>query len=93
MNLSANGRAQHLLEYGRLDFGTSVRVAKFNSRTARSINVPFTLPEAQAATKKADVKLMMAPVLVTLAHSPLALLGNSYYGSSAYTSRVPLLEV
>ena len=57
------------------------------------MNVPLSLAEAQNATANTDVALMMAPVLVALAHSPLALLGQSCYASSAYKSRLPLLEV
>ncbi|KAJ6487974.1 hypothetical protein C8R45DRAFT_1097823 [Mycena sanguinolenta] len=61
-------------------------------QTARSLGVSLTPAEAKTAVDGTDISLMMAPLFVAMAHSPLALIGPTGYATSQFTSRVPLLE-
>ncbi|KAJ6497598.1 hypothetical protein C8R45DRAFT_983537 [Mycena sanguinolenta] len=60
--------------------------------TAKRMKVQMSPGEASTAVARTDIAKMMGPILVALAHSPLALLGQSCYASTAYSSRVALLE-
>ena len=60
---------------------------------AKDQSVRLTTAEAEAAVADADLGLMMAPMFVAFALSPLALLGPIAYRSGPYKSRVPLIEV
>ncbi|KAF7374676.1 hypothetical protein MSAN_00352600 [Mycena sanguinolenta] len=66
--------------------------AEYLLQSARSIGVPLSSAEAQAAVTDTDLGLMTAPLLVALAQSPLLLLGPISYASTPYKSRIALLE-
>ncbi|KAF7343692.1 hypothetical protein MSAN_01949100 [Mycena sanguinolenta] len=61
-------------------------------RTAQTLGVSLTAAEAKAAVANTDISLMMAPLLVAMAHSPLVLLCQTGYASSQFSSRVALLD-
>ncbi|KAF7367183.1 hypothetical protein MSAN_00978200 [Mycena sanguinolenta] len=61
-------------------------------QTAQTLGVSLTAAEAKAAVANTDISLMMAPLLVAMAHSPLVLLCQTGYASSQFSSRVALLD-
>ncbi|KAF7333224.1 hypothetical protein MSAN_02429700 [Mycena sanguinolenta] len=61
-------------------------------RTAQTLGVSLTAAEAKAAVANTDISLMMAPLLVAMAHSPLVFLCQTGYASSQFSSRVALLD-
>ncbi|KAJ7206723.1 hypothetical protein B0H12DRAFT_1080157 [Mycena haematopus] len=60
--------------------------------SASTLGVTLTAAEAKAAVADTDIALMMAPVYVAVAHSPLALLCPTSYVTAQFTSRVVLLD-
>ncbi|KAF7361554.1 hypothetical protein MSAN_01189000 [Mycena sanguinolenta] len=91
-NLSQVALVISLYMMGDIDLSLDGRAA-YLLNSARSLNVHLTADEAQAAVASADPGLMMAPMLVAFAHSPLALLGHISYTTPHYQSRLPLLEM
>ncbi|KAJ7205123.1 hypothetical protein B0H12DRAFT_1080374 [Mycena haematopus] len=61
--------------------------------TASSLGVTLTEAEAETAVADTDVTLMVAPVFVAVAHSPLALLAPTAYAAAQFTTRVTLLDI
>ncbi|KAJ7229924.1 hypothetical protein GGX14DRAFT_383885 [Mycena pura] len=59
---------------------------------AKDQSIRLTAVEAEAAVADADLGVMMAPMFVAFALSPLALLGPVAYRATPYKSRVPLIE-